>query len=174
MSKYSAFCIAASLSQANRIVDQLKFWSFSNKEISVLVSDESCFCELGQEWNTKASKGTVSSSRFSKALSWITRIGAPATMRVSQITAARPAMLKLSNAAIGGVDGQLVKLGIPEITAEGYEVKMKAGNLLISVQVENALKRALAKDIFTQSGAEEIGTADEYSPPNGLSHFPGL
>ncbi len=52
--------------------------------------------------------------------------------------------------------GALINLGIPECQARRYEDKIKEGNILISVRVEDSEEIARAKEIFTESGGEDI------------------
>jgi hypothetical protein len=68
-------------------------------------------------------------------------------------------------AAVGGIAGGLIGLGIPELEAKRYEGKVKAGNLLISVHTENSEEISRAKDIFTKAGAQDICTTGEASTP---------
>ncbi len=64
-------------------------------------------------------------------------------------------------AAVGGITGALVGLGIPEFEARRYEGKIKAGNILISVHSETSDGANKARKIFEQAGAEDISTASE-------------
>ncbi len=67
--------------------------------------------------------------------------------------------------AVGGIAGALIGLGIPEYEAKRYEGKIKDGNVLISVHTENRDEINRAKDIFKNSGAEDISTTGESAPP---------
>lgn len=167
MSKESVFCIAASLGQANRIVDQLKFWKFSNNDISVVFSDKGRSHELVHKKKNKASQAAIIARVFGGALGRTAGMGAQTNRGVDPTIDAGPMMVELSETAvdepIGGVGGGLIGMDIPESEAKGYEIKIKAGNLLISVHAGNAHEIALAKDIFTQSGAEDIRTTSQAS-----------
>ena len=68
-------------------------------------------------------------------------------------------------AAVGGVTGALVGMGIPEFEAKRYEGKIKAGNILISVHSDDSDQTKLAKEIFEQEGAEDINSVGESKPP---------
>lgn len=59
-------------------------------------------------------------------------------------------------AAVGGLTGALVGMGIPEYEAKQYEGKIKDGNILISVHSENSDETDRAKDIFERAGAHDI------------------
>jgi hypothetical protein len=66
-----------------------------------------------------------------------------------------------AGAALGGLSGALIGMGIPEYEAKRYEGKIKEGNMLISVHTEDGTEQARAKDIFTRAGAEDISYTEE-------------
>ena len=72
---------------------------------------------------------------------------------------------ELVGAAVGGIAGGLIGLGIPEIEAKRYEGKIKQGNLLLSVHTEDSEEATLAKEIFTKAGAQDICATGEASTP---------
>ena len=173
MSKKSVFCIATSRTQADQIVDQLKFNSFSNNDISVLFPDKDSTRDFAHEKNTKAPEGAVAGAStggvIGGALGWVAGIGALAIPGVGPFIAAGPIIAALSGAAIGatvgGITGGLIGLGVPELEAKRYEGKIKAGNILISVHTENSEEIKRAKAIFTDAKAEDICTTGEASTP---------
>jgi len=59
-------------------------------------------------------------------------------------------------AAVGGVAGALIGLGLPEIEAKRYEGKLKQGNVLISVCTDSSDWTARAKRILKQCDASDI------------------
>ena len=61
-------------------------------------------------------------------------------------------------AALGGVTGALIGLGIPEYEARRYEGKIKEGNILISVHPDNVAQTDRARDIFERCGAHDISS----------------
>lgn len=171
MSKKSVFCIATSIEQADRIVDQLKAANFSNNDISALFPDKGTTRDFAHEKNTKAPEGAVAGAStggvIGGALGWIAGIGALAIPGVGPFIAAGPIIAALSGAAVGaavgGIAGGLIGLGIPEIEAKRYEGKVKEGNILISVHTESSEEITRAKDIFTKAGAQDICTTGEAS-----------
>lgn len=68
-------------------------------------------------------------------------------------------------AAVDGIAAGLIGRGVPQIEAERYEGKVKAGNILISVHTEDLGDIARARDMFKQAGAQDICTADESHKP---------
>ena len=171
MSKKSVLCIAKSLEEADRIVDQLKTANFSNNDISVLFPDKGTTRDFAHEKNTKAPEGAVAGAGtglvVGGALGWLAGIGALTIPGVGPFVAAGPIIAALSGVAIGGtmggIAGGLIGLGIPEIEAKRYEGKVKAGNILISVHTENSEEITRAKDIFTKAGAQDICFTGEAS-----------
>ena len=173
MSKSSVICIAKTESQAINIVNQLKAANFSNNDISVLLPDKSGTKDFAHEQHTKAPEGAatggVTGGVLGGALGWLVGVGALAIPGVGPFIAAGPIMAALGGAAlggaVGGIAGALIGLGIPEYEAKRYEGKIKDGNVLISVHTENRDEISRAKDIFKNSGAEDISTTGESAAP---------
>jgi hypothetical protein len=70
----------------------------------------------------------------------------------------------------------LIGMGIPEADARRYEGRVKTGNVLISVHTDDPGDLARARDIFKQTGAQDICTAGEAyarGAPVGVSDIPG-
>jgi hypothetical protein len=169
MSKQSVFCIAASLSQAEQIVNRLKNSGFSNSDISALFPDKEGTRDFAHEKGTKAPEGATAGAGagvvLGGALGWLVGIGALAIPGVGPLVAAGPIMAALSGAAVGGtvggITGALVGMGIPEYEAKRYEGKIKEGNILISVHANNRDEVKRAKEIFEQAGAHDVATSGE-------------
>lgn len=62
---------------------------------------------------------------------------------------------------MGGIANGLVGLGVHQSETERYEGKVKAGHVLISVHTDDVGDIARPRDMFRQSGAQDIGAADE-------------
>src|ERR1700733_5400553 len=173
MSKTSVICIAKSESQAISIVERLKAANFSNNDISVLLPDKSGTKDFANEQHTKAPEGAatggVTGGVLGGTFGWLVGIGALAIPGVGPFIAAGPIMAALGGAAVGGavggIAGALVGLGIPEYEAKRYEGKIRNGNILISVHTEDRDEINRAKDIFKNSGAEDISTTGESAAP---------
>jgi hypothetical protein len=167
--KRSVYCIARSQEQAEVIVDKLRAAGFSANDISVLFPDKSGSKDFAHEHNTKAPEGAtaggVAGMGIGAILGWVAGIGAIAIPGVGPFIAAGPIVAALSGAAVGGVTGgivgALVGLGIPEFEAKRYEEKIRSGNILISVHTEDSDERSRAKDIFKDSGADDISSSAE-------------
>jgi hypothetical protein len=70
-----------------------------------------------------------------------------------------------AGAAVGGFIGALVGMGVPEFEAKMYEGNLKAGNILISVHVEDGGDRKRAVEVFKMSGVQDVSTQTEAPPP---------
>lgn len=168
MSK-AVFCLTKTVTQAERIVEQLKVAGFSNSDTSVLFPDKQGTRDFAHEKNTKAPEGAAAGAGTGGAiggvLGWLAGIGALAIPGVGPFIAAGPIMAALSGAAIGatvgGISGALIGMGIPEYEAKRYEGKIKEGNILISVHTEDSEEVKRAKEIFERAGATDISTAGE-------------
>jgi hypothetical protein len=99
------------------------------------------------------------------ALGWITGIGVLTIPGVGPFLAAGQVMTVLSGAALGaaagGIAGGLIDLGMPEAEAKRYESLVKTGKVLISVHTDHSGDQTRARDIFKQTGAQNICTAAE-------------
>jgi len=168
MSK-AVFCLAKTVHQAERIVNDLKVAGFSNNDISVLLPDKQGTRDFAHEKKTKAPEGAATGAGTGGAiggvLGWLAGIGALAIPGVGPFIAAGPIMAALGGAAIGatvgGISGALIGLGIPEYEAKRYEGKIKDGNILISVHSEDSNETKRAKEIFERAGATDIATRGE-------------
>jgi uncharacterized membrane protein len=64
-------------------------------------------------------------------------------------------------AAVGGVAGALIGLGIPEYEAKRYEARLNKGGVLLSVHCNTAGEVKRAKNLMEGTGAEDISSATE-------------
>ncbi len=159
--------------QADAIVGELQLAGFSNNDISALFPDKKGTRDFAHEKNTKAPEGAVAGAGAGGAiggtLGLLAGIGALAIPGLGPFIAAGPIMAALSGAAagaaVGGLTGALVGMGIPEIEAKLYESKVKGGNILLSVHVDDRDQRARAKKILEAGGAVDVVTVGEHGVP---------
>ena len=64
-------------------------------------------------------------------------------------------------AALGGIAGALVGMGMPEYEAKQYEAKVKDGNVLISVHTHDGEEAKRIKKIMEEAHAEDISITSE-------------
>jgi hypothetical protein len=165
----SVFCIAKSVSAADRMVADLRTAGFSNDDISALLPDTRGTRDFAHEHNTKAPEGAAAGAGtggiLGGALGWLAGIGAIAIPGVGPFIAAGPIMGALGGAAVGatagGLLGALAGMGIPEYEAKRYEGKIRDGNILISVHTEDSDERKLAEEIFKRHGASDVRSTGE-------------
>jgi hypothetical protein len=74
--------------------------------------------------------------------------------------AAGPLLGALSGAAVGGVAGVLVGMGIPETEAKGFEGRLRGDHVLLSVHAKAGKEMTQALAIVTAGRGQDI-----YSPP---------
>ena len=119
---------------AESLVAALQDSGFLNSDLSVLFPDKEGTKDFAHDNSTKSPEGAA--------------------------TGAGPIMATLSGvgvgAALGGVTGALIGMGIPEYEAKMFEGKLKEGNVLIAAhsEVNDDLKRA--EEIFKTHGAMDV------------------
>ncbi len=169
MSNKAVIGIFSNQAQAEQAVLALRNSGFVDNDISVLFPDKEGTRDFAHEQGTKAPEGAIAGVGAGGAvggtLGLLAGIGALAIPGLGPFIAAGPILAALSGAAagaaVGGVTGALVGLGIPEIEAKQYEEKIKGGNILMSVHVEDLDHRKKAKRILEQSHASDICVTGE-------------
>ena len=163
--------------QAENVVGMLQSSGFSGNDISVLFPDKRGTKDFAHEHSTKAPEGAVAGAAGGGAIGGtiglLAGIGALAIPGLGPFIAAGPLMAALSGAAagaaLGGVAGALIGMGIPEIEAKRYEGKIRGGNLLIAVHVDDSNEQKRAEEILKRAGAEDITATSEASVPKERS-----
>jgi hypothetical protein len=173
-SKKAVLGLVSTRAQAETIIDELRSSGFGTNDISVLLPDKTGSRDFAHEHNTKAPEGAVAGvgagGAIGGTLGLLAGIGLLAIPGLGPFIAAGPIMAALSGAAagaaVGGVTGALIGMGIPEIEARQFEGKIKGGNILISIHVEDGVERGRAKKILHAQGATDIVTVGEDSVPS--------
>src|SRR5436190_8033213 len=168
------YAIANSDAQAVRIATRLKASGFTPDDISILAPDRSGRRDLGHENTTKAPEGAAAGAGtgaiLGGALGWLAGVGALAIPGLGPLIAAGPILATLSGAAVGGavggLAGALVGLGIPEYEAKQYESKLRSGNILMCVHVDDSEEAGLVREIMAEEKAEDISTGTEAAVPS--------
>jgi hypothetical protein len=175
MAKKAVIGIVATYSQAETIVQELQRCGFDSNDISVLFPDSTMSRDFAHEKNTKAPEGAAAGAGIGGALGGaiglLAGLGAIAIPGLGPFIAAGPLLAALSGAAtgaaVGGLSGALVGLGFPEYEARQYESKIRDGNILLSVHVEDGDERKMAKNALERGGAQHIAVAGEKDVPKG-------
>lgn len=171
--KKSVIGIVDSQPSAERIVDEIQRVGVPSSDISVLLPDKRGTHDFAHEHNTKAPEGAVAGASagglIGGTLGLLAGIGALAIPGVGPLIAAGPLLATLSGAAagatVGGVAGALIGLGIPELEAKIYEGKLRSGNILLAVHVENGDVAKRVKDLLEQHQAHDVSVTNEASVP---------
>jgi len=166
--------MANSDAQAVRIATRLKAAGFTPSDISVLAPDRAGVRDLGTDNSTKAPEGAATGAGtgaiLGGALGWLAGVGALAIPGLGPLIAAGPILAALSGAAVGGsvggLTGALVGMGIPEYEAKAYEAKLRNGNILMCVHVDDSEEAGLVRQIMSEEKAEDISTGSEASVPS--------
>jgi hypothetical protein len=169
----SVYAIASSDAQAVRIATRLKAAGFTPSDISILAPDRSGVRDLGTENATKAPEGATTGAGtgaiLGGALGWLAGVGALAIPGLGPLIAAGPILATLSGAAVGGalggLTGALVGMGIPEYEAKQYESKLRGGNILMSVHVDDSDEASAVRQIMSEEKAEDVSTGTEAAVP---------
>jgi hypothetical protein len=177
MSKSQVFGIVKIHTQAEELVEELQEAGFPPSEISVLLPDNEGKHDIGHVKATKAPEGATTGVTAGGVtggvLGLLAGIGALAIPGVGPFIAAGPIMAALSGTAIGattgGIVGGLIGLGIPAIEAKRYEDKLKTGNYLIAVGVDDGDQKERAKEIFKNASAEDITVSSMSKAPAAAS-----
>jgi len=156
---------------AGEAVGHLRSAGFRNTDVSVLFADNPGTKDFAHEKNTKAPEGATTGAAAGVisggVLCWLTGIGALAIPGMGPLIATGPIVAALAGAGavgtLGGVIGGLVGVGIPEYEAKRFEGRIREGGILLSVHCDNGDWVRRAKDVLTQAGAQDIGTAGEKS-----------
>jgi len=171
--KKAVFGIIDSTARAETIISELERAGFLTSDISVLFPDESGTRDFAHEKNTKAPEGAIAGvgtgGVVGGAIGLLAGIGALAIPGLGPFIAAGPIMAALSGVAagatVGGIAGALVGFGIPELEAKRYEGKIRGGNILIAVHVENSDAEKRAEQVLKEQNARDIASSSESSVP---------
>ena len=180
MSKKSVLCIATSRNRAEQIILNLRTAHFASKALSVVFPHRSFLREPGAEKDTQPCQWSVPSGSEGGveevALAWPCGLGTLILAGVGHFTAAGPLLVALGGVDIGGTDGgmaaSLIRLGVPVFEAQQYESRMKDGNILLGVQLEELGNIARARGILAESYGENICIVDLVSATAVLAAQP--
>lgn len=150
-------------------VDHLRRAGFRCEDISVLLPENTGTKDFAHEKNTKAPEGTasgvVAGGITGGVLGWLTGIGALAIPGLGPLIAAGPIVAALAGVGamgtLGGIVGAFAGMGIPEYEAKRYEGRIREGGILLSVHCDSSDWVKRAKEILTNTGAQDIAGEGE-------------
>ena len=169
MANKAVFGLYSTRRQVENAVDELKAQGFRNTDVSVLFSENVGTKDFAHAKGTKAPEGlatgATSGAVVGGALGWLAGIGALAIPGVGPLIAAGPIIGALTGVgvggAVGGIAGGLLGLGIPEYEAKRFEGRIKEGNILLSVHVDDSEWAKKAERILKETGADDVSSASE-------------
>jgi hypothetical protein len=167
----AVFGIYRDRTAVERAVEILRGAGFRNTDISVLFPENEGTKDFALEKGTKAPEGTAAGAGtgavIGGALGWLVSIGVLAIPGLGPFLAAGPIVGALAGlgagGVVGGIVGALVGLCMPEYEAKRYEGQIRRGGILMSVHCDNPDWVRRGKNIFKDTGAEDIASASEAS-----------
>lgn len=172
--EHTVIAMVDSRASADAAVEALKSAGFSPGDVSALFPNEApVHRDFETEEETKAPEGAAvgaaGGSVVGGTLGVLAGIGALAIPGLGPFLAAGPLLAALSGiaagAAVGSVAGALVGFGIPEHAAKHYEGKIRGGNILLAVHVENGEEQRLAEAALKRAGAHDVSATGEAAIP---------
>jgi hypothetical protein len=166
MSKKSVFCIATSRNRAEQMIANLRTANFSSKDLSVVFPNRSFLGEPGAKKGTETGPWSVADATHGGAEDVASAWAGPGTLILAGFgfTAAGPllaALNEVNNGAPGSnLTESLIRLGVPVFEAKQYESRVKNGNILIAVFLDDLKAIAQAKGILSETYGENLCTID--------------
>lgn len=147
---------------AEDAVQRLLDAAFSQRDISVLMSDSTQGREFGVQDSSKAPEGAVAGATAGGILgalaAGLVAVGVLAVPGLG-LVAAGPILAALAGAgaggAAGGLIGGLVGAGIPEHEAKMYSEELANGGILVGIYVHDDTAK-IAESILETSGAKSV------------------
>jgi len=169
--KRSIFALFAEPASAESVLEQLKAIGVAPENISILFAeppDEEPAPNAPEETATGGKSGFVPGG----VLEGLAGIGSFTIPGSGGFIAAGPIRAALSGAAggaaIGGITGALVGMGIPEYEARRYDALLREGKLLLSVHTEGGEHVEQVLQILRAAKVEEIASSGEAGARNPI------
>lgn len=148
---------------AREALQQLDQMGFSEKQISVVATDDTAGHSFNIEKDSKVAEGTsigaTSGGLLGAIASGLIATGSMVIPGVNLVIAG-PIIAAAAGtgvgAFVGGLAGALVGLGIPEYEVKRYEDEIKHGGVLVVVDEEDEERRELVEKLFMQNDALSV------------------
>lgn len=148
---------------AESTLQQLENIGVTDKQISLIMTDETRGNSFNIEENSKLAEGTATGATVGGvvgavigALSTATALAIPGLNIIVAGSIVSVLAGLGAGATAGGFVGALVGAGIPEHEAKIYEDEIKNGSVLISVEPKNDDQRESIKNIFEREDAYHL------------------
>lgn len=139
--------------EATRAIQALQDAGFTSEHISVIARDESVARDVADDTGTEAEEGAATGAVAGGAIGAVAALIAGASAVAIPgigIAIGGPIAAAIAGAAGGGLLGGLVGMGIPEDEARGYNERLEAGDIIVSVVA--GAREADARTILQGSG----------------------
>ncbi len=177
----AVICIVKTQLQAETVVSRLKGAGFPTSEISLLLPERDGLLGLARDRDSALAGPAATGRRLPAAISagstgsviggvfgLLAGIGILAIPGAGPFIAAGPIIAALGGtamgAAVGGIAGALIWMGIPERTARHYETRVRAGQILVSVQTHHLTEIRRAERVLAEVGAEDVSVVEDAVP----------
>lgn len=149
-------------------IRRLSDLGYTPDDVSILMSDETRTKEFGIEADTKAAEGAVLGgtvgATISAAFAAIAATGSSFVVPGLSLVIVGPLMAAFAGAGIGGLTGGIIGAlagaGIPEYRAKIYDKSVRAGGVLVGVEVKSDEDLEKVEKLFGDLGAEKV--SEEY------------
>ena len=147
-------------------IDVLLKEGYTQKDISLLMTDSTRTKEFGMESGNKASEGAgvggIVGGSIVAVIAAIAAIGTTLAIPGLGIIVAGPLAAALAGAGAGGAAGSLVGAlvgaGIPEHRAKVYEAGLRQGGILLGVETRSGEEADALEKLLESRGGEQIKT----------------
>jgi hypothetical protein len=153
-------CVVSGRQQVNQVIQQLRAAKISNRDVSVLFSEQPQNIEYGRS-DTAAGVAVATGP----TLSWLEGLGSLAVPGAGQLVAAGPIVAVLGNAAARGaaaaIADALIEMGVADFEASRLERRVRSGSTLFAVQSDDGEELRRARIIFDRAGGVNICTISD-------------
>jgi hypothetical protein len=169
MANTAVFGVYPTIEAAESAVRSLRDRGFRATDISILIPQNPGTKDFAHVRASKAPEGATAGAGtgaiIGGTLGWLAGIGALAVPGLGPLIAAGPIVASLAGAgaagAVGGITGALVGMGIPEYEAKRYEGRVRRGGVLMSVHADDGQWARRAREILSDTGAEDVSSESE-------------
>ena len=148
------------LEAAERAAHALRAAGCPLEQVSVAHAPKGTPPSLGAE-DTKAAEGAAAGATADALLGGAIALTAVALTGGGALLAAGPILAALGGGAVGGLAGSFVGLGLRDEHAERYAAAVRAGGVLVAINVPNEAAARSAADILRRQGARD---AEDFTP----------
>lgn len=166
------FCLANDDLHAQVLVDHLRVAGVPARDLSVLMHARAARNPQGSKPRNGVDRSRPSS--VTDRVEWLDHLGALSIHGTGPMVASGPILEQLGGlaASAGTEDGLmagLVGFGIPRFEARLYDVKLKAGQVLVAAHTHSREDHAKARGVLLGAGALHLSVGGPRPPPHLLA-----